>query len=389
MAPTSGENTFGHAQQQAVLDEEISCVRLITLNNPSKLNIITPEVVKQLAVLYEKWEKADDVEIIIIKGAGRAFCAGGDLRMFYHGKAEKHVIEAVYKMYWLVYHIHTYKKVLVAILHATTMGGGASLTVPSMFTVVTEKTVLAAPEAGLGFHTDASLSYILSHLPGHLGEYLALTGARIDGADMLSIGLGTHYVPSEKLPELEKCLVNLKSGDKSIIREAIEDFSIEVQPGEKSILHLRSLIDKCFSKDTVEEIIESLIAEGNIEGNEFVQGTIKILKRSSPTGLKMTLKSVRQARNQTLGECLKKEFRLTLNTLRGVISNDMYEGIRAQTIDKDFSPKWNPASLSEITEEKLDLVFKAFDEKSELQIPQEEKIARWEGKFESSGYYVL
>ncbi|KAH9313018.1 hypothetical protein KI387_028053, partial [Taxus chinensis] len=361
-------------EMTVVLDEEIGHVRLITLNNPSKLNIITPEVVKRLAELYEKWEKANDVEIIVIKGAGRAFCAGGDLRMFYYGKAEKHVIEAVYKMYWLEYHIHTYKKALVAIVHATAMGGGASLTVPSTFTVVTEKTVLAAPEAGLGFHTDASLSYILSRLPGHLGEYLALTGARVDGAEMVAIGLGTHYLPSEKLPELEKRLINLKSGDKSIIRAAIEELSIEVQPGEKSVLFNRSLIDKCFSKDTVEGIIDSLITESNIEGNEWVERTIKTLKRSSPTGLKMTLKSVRQARNQTLSECLKKEFRLTLNTLRGVISNDMYEGIRAQNIDKDFSPKWNPPSLREITEEKLDLVFQPFEEKFELQILQDEKI---------------
>lgn len=372
---------------QVVLDEEKGHVRAITLNNPRKLNIINREVVVRLAEIYEKWEKENDAELIIIKGAGRAFSAGGDLTLFYYGKAEKHVIEAVYKMYWLQYHIHTYKKTVVAIANGLTIGGGASLTVQSTFRVVTEKTVLSAPEAGFGFHTDASLSYILSHLPGHLGEYLALTGARLDGVEMIATGLGTHYIPSEKLEELEKRLIDLNSGDRNIVKATLEELSLHVQPGEKSILHNRSLLDKCFSKDTVEEIMDSLAVEINMEGNEWVKDTIKNLKRSSPTGLKMTLRSVRQARKQTLAECLKKEFRLTINTLRGVISNDIYEGMRALVIDRDNSPQWNPP-LEEITDEKLDLVFKPFEEEFELQLPQDEKITRWEGKFECSGFNV-
>lgn len=373
---------------QDVLDEEKGRVRVITLNNPRKLNIISREVIIRLAEIYEKWEKENDAEIIIMKGAGRAFSAGGDLRVFYYGKADKLAIEPVYKMYWLQYHLHTYKKTVVAIVNGLAIGGGASLTLASTFKVVTEKTVLSAPEAGFGFHTDASLSYVLSHLPGHLGEYLALTGARLDGVEMISTGLGTHYIPSEKLEELEKRLVDLNSGDRNIVKAAIEEFSLQVHPGEKSIFYKLSLIDKCFSKDTVEEIIETLTAESNMERNEWIKDTIQKLKRSSPTGLKMTLRSVRQARKQTLLECLKKEFRLTVNTLRGVISNDIYEGIRALVIDKDNSPKWNPPSLSEVTEEKLDLVFNPLDEELEIQLPQEERISRWGGKFECSGFHV-
>lgn len=388
MPPPMAESKPESQAPQDVLDEEKGRARVITLNNPRKLNIISREVVIQLAEIYEKWEKENDTEMIIMKGAGRAFSAGGDLRVFYYGKADKHVIEAVYKMYWLQYHIHTYKKTVVAIVNGLAIGGGASLTLASTFKVVTEKTVLSAPEAGFGFHTDASLSYVLSHLPGHLGEYLALTGARLDGVEMISTGLGTHYIPSEKLEELEKRLVDLNSGDRNIVKAAIEEFSLQVHLGEKSILHKRSLIDKCFSKDTVEEIIETLTAESNMEGNEWIKDTIQNLKRSSPTGLKMTLRSVRQARKQTLLECLKKEFRLTVNTLRGLISKDIYEGIRALVIDKDNSPKWNPPSLSEVTEEKLDLVFNPLEEEFEIQLPQEERISRWGGKFECSGFHV-
>lgn len=387
MAHASGDNRpgFQPSEEQVVLDEEIGHIRVVTLNSPRKLNIITSKLVSRLAELYEKWENENGAELIIIKGTGRAFSAGGDLKMFYEGRADESWIEVVYRMYWLQYHIHTYKKTLVSIVHGLAMGGGASLAVPTAFSVVTEKTVFATPEAGFGFHTDCSFSYILSHLPGNLGEYLALTGARFDGAEMIAVGLATHYVPSEKLPELEKRLTSLNSGDKNVVKATIEEFSIQVQPGEKSVLHNRSLIEKCFSKDTVEEVIEFLVNESNMEGNEWVKETIKTLKRSSPTGLKMTFQSIRQGRNQTLSECLKKEFRLTINTLRGAISNDMYEGIRAMIIEKDNSPKWNPP-LDEVTNEKLNLVFEPFKEEFELQLPAEEKISRWEGKYESSGY---
>lgn len=387
MAHASGDNRpgFQPSEEQVVLDEEIGHIRVVTLNSPRKLNIITSKLVSRLAELYEKWENENGAELIIIKGTGRAFSAGGDLKMFYEGRADESWIEVVYRMYWLQYHIHTYKKTLVSIVHGLAMGGGASLAVPTAFSVVTEKTVFATPEAGFGFHTDCSFSYILSHLPGNLGEYLALTGARFDGAEMIAVGLATHYVPSEKLPELEKRLTSLNSGDKNVVKATIEEFSIQVQPGEKSVLHNRSLIEKCFSKDTVEEVIEFLVNESNMEGNEWVKETIKTLKRSSPTGLKMTFQSIRQGRNQTLSECLKKEFRLTINTLRSAISNDMYEGIRAMIIEKDNSPKWNPP-LDEVTNEKLNLVFEPFKEEFELQLPAEEKISRWEGKYESSGY---
>ncbi|KAF5458659.1 hypothetical protein F2P56_022672 [Juglans regia] len=118
--------------------------------------------------------------------------------MFYDGRKSKDsCLEVVYRMYWLCYHIHTYKKTQVALVHGISMGGGASLMVPMKFSVVTEKTVFSTPEASIGFHTDCGFSYILSHLPGHLGEFLALTGARLNGKELVAAGLATHFVPSE------------------------------------------------------------------------------------------------------------------------------------------------------------------------------------------------
>ncbi|KAL4199019.1 hypothetical protein AMTRI_Chr03g142830 [Amborella trichopoda] len=373
--------------EQVVLEEDVNSVRLITLNRPRLLNVLSPEVVFLLAKCLEKWELEETVELVLIKGAGRAFSAGGDLKVFFAGKHDDSCLEVVYRMYWLLYHFHTYKKTQVALVHGLVMGGGASLVVPSKFSVVTEKTVFAVPEASIGFHTDCSFSYILSHLPEHLGEYLAVTGARLDGKEMIAAGLATHFVPSEKLAELEKRLISLNSGDENAVRSVIEEFFVAVEPDEKSVLHKQSIINKCFSKNSMEEIIDSFEEEAKTEGNECIKEVLKGLKRSSPTGLKIALRSVREGRKQTLEECMKKEFRLTMNILRQVISGDVYEGIRALVIDKDNAPKWDPPTLNQVRNENLDKVFQPFQEEMELQVPSEE--SRWSGKFENSAYQLI
>ncbi|CAL8999954.1 unnamed protein product [Prunus brigantina] len=228
---------------EVVLGEEIDHVRLMTLNKPRHLNVISSKVVSSLAEYLEKWEKDDKAELVIIKVAHEP------------SLAEDSCLEVAYRMYWLGYHIHTYKKTqnscyqYVALVHGISMGGGASLMVPMKFSVVTEKTVFASPEASIGFHTDCGFSYV-SHLPGHLGEFFALTGARLNGKELVAAGLANHFVPLEKLSDLEKRLISLNSGDENAVKAAIEEFAVEVQPDEESVLNKQSIIDECFSKDT-------------------------------------------------------------------------------------------------------------------------------------------
>ncbi|KAM3382669.1 3-hydroxyisobutyryl-CoA hydrolase-like protein 5 [Capsicum galapagoense] len=371
---------------EVVVAEDVGNARVVTLNRPKQLNVISSTVVKLLAANLEKWEKDENAKLVIIKGAGRAFSAGGDLKMFYDGRNSKDsCLEVVYRMYWLCNHIHTYKKTTVALVHGISMGGGASLMAPMKFSVVTEKTVFATPEASIGFHTDCGFSYMLSRLPGRLGEYLGLTGARLNGKELVAAGLATHFVPLEKLPELEKHLLSLNTDDEAVVRSAIKEFSTDVQIDEESILKKQEIIDECFSKDSVSEIISSFEAEAGKEGNGWIVPVLKGLKRSSPTGLKVTLRSIREGRKQTLSECLKKEFRITINTLRMRISGDVYEGIRALTIDKDNSPKWDPPTLEKVEDEQVNLVFEPFEEDLELKVSENEQC-RWDGKYEDSAY---
>ncbi|KAH0651842.1 hypothetical protein KY284_031754 [Solanum tuberosum] len=331
---------------------------------------------------FEKYENDDNADFVIIKGTGRTFSAGGDLHMFYEGRNTRDsCLEGVYRMYWLCYHIHTYKKPHIALVHGMSVGGGASLMAPMKFSVVTEKAFSSTPETNIGFHPDCGFSYMLPRLPGRLGE-------KLRGKEVVAAGLATHFVPSQKLFQLEKRLLSIKSGDEDTIRSVINEFSTNIHIDERIILNKLSIINECFSKDSVEEIIESFEAESSRKGNDWIMPVLKSLKKASPTALKITLRSIREGRTQTISECLRKEFRISMNIQRTIISGDFYEGIRAQIIDKDKSPKWNPSTLDKVHDDQLDLIFKPFEDHDlELQIPiKEEEESRWRGKYENSSY---
>ncbi|XP_059299065.1 3-hydroxyisobutyryl-CoA hydrolase-like protein 5 isoform X1 [Lycium ferocissimum] len=375
--------------RDVVIAEEVGRVRVLTLNRPNQLNAISGKEALLLGKNLEKFEKDDNTQLVIVKATGRAFSAGGDLKMFYDGRRTRDsCLEATYRMYWLCYQIHTYKKPLVALVHGMSMGGGASLMVPMRFSVVTENTVFSTPEALIGFHPDCGFSYMLSRLPDRLGEYLGLTGARLKGKEVVAAGLATHFIPSQKLVELEKRLLSLNTSDEKVIESVIKEFSTDIEIDEHSVLNKLSIINECFSKDSAEQILMSFEAEAHREGNGWIQPVLKHLRRSSPTGLKVTLRSIREGRKQTLLECLKREFRITINTLRTIISSDFYEGIRAIAIDKDNSPKWCPSTLDKVKDEQLNLIFKNFEQHLELQILENEEH-RWEGKYDNSAYYHL
>lgn len=347
--------------ESELIIEEKGVGRFVTLNRPRVLNCINLSMLQALAEAYERWEGDDSVGFIVLKGAGRVFCAGGDLKMFYGlGKSDESWKVMVYVKYWLDYHIATFKKPLVALWHGLVMGGGAGLTVAGTFGVATEKTIFAMPEAALGLHTDCGSSYWLSRLSGSLGEYMALTGHRLDGAEMYACGLATHFVPLQSLPALEKRLAQLPTGDEAAMRAVIESLHKPPPISATSILHKQEAIDRIFSKDTIEDIVQALEVELEETQEPWVKETLKILKRSSPTGLRVTFTSIRTARNLPRADCLKREYRLTINALRGTVTDDFYEGIRSIVVDKDNAPKWNPRSTREVTQESLDLIFKPF-----------------------------
>ncbi|KAJ7525031.1 hypothetical protein O6H91_17G033200 [Diphasiastrum complanatum] len=377
------------SRTKALLVEEQYNARVLTLNKPRGLNCIDLSMMLGLENLLEEWEKDDNVDFCILKAHGEAFSAGGDLRALYtHHNPPRLGKEACYRMYWIDYHVATYKKPIIVLWSGLVMGLGVGLSVACMFRVATEKAVFAMPEAALGFHTDASGSYFLPRLPGYLGEYLALTGARLNGIELKACGLATHFVPSKNLWKLEALLLALDNGRPDLIQSTLDNLSVIVKPHENSILNRMDVINKCFSKRSLEEIIAAVVAEKDKAGSQWLEHVYTSLIKSSPTGLKQTLRSIRDGRSKTLLECTKQEFRISWHAVESTISTDFLEGIRAIVIDKDKAPKWKPASLAEVTEDKIDLVFQPIGIE-ELQLPQEGIFPRWAGQYQPPIYHRL
>ncbi|KAJ9556620.1 hypothetical protein OSB04_011234 [Centaurea solstitialis] len=307
------------------------------------------------------------------EGNGRAFCSGADIvavhDMIKSGNIEgsKEFFSTTYKF---IYYLHTYLKPHVAILNGITMGGGAGISIPAKFKVVTEKTVYATPETLIGLHPDGGASFHLSHLPGHLG----LTGNVLNGEEMIAYGLATHYSHSSNIPLIEEYLRNLKTDDPSVIKTSIEKFSDLHPPDNTNIIHRMERINKCFSHDTVEEIINVVEDEVTNTHDGWWNSVLKKLKYASPLSLKVSLKSIREARFQTLGQCLVREYRLTSRAIGGEISSDFCEGVRARMVDKDFTPKWDPLSLDDVTPDMVDRCFSPLDaHELELDLPTQQR----------------
>ncbi|KAH6813051.1 beta-hydroxyisobutyryl-CoA hydrolase 1 [Perilla frutescens var. frutescens] len=368
-----------NGQTDQILVEEKSCARIVMLNRPKQLNALSAVMVSRLLELYLACAEDSSVKFIILKGKGRAFCAGGDVAAVVHDINQgnwKLGADYFRKEFTLNYVMATYSKPQVSILNGIVMGGGAGVSVHGRFRIAMENSLFAMPETALGLFPDIGASYFLSRLPGFFGEYVGLTGARLDGAEMLACGLATHFVRSERLPLLEEALITADSSDPVVISTTIGDFSHAPNLKKNSAYHRLDVINKCFSRRTTEEIIAALEKEAANKKDDWISSTIQSLKKASPMSLKISLRSIREGRLQGIGKCLVREFRMVCHVMLGEVSKDFVEGCRAILLDKDRNPKWEPSKLELISDEMVDRYFSKVDDDGweDLKLPVSSKL---------------
>ncbi|KAL3330042.1 hypothetical protein AABB24_034080 [Solanum stoloniferum] len=339
-----------------ILFEATPCVQKVTLNRPTQLNCLTFEMIGELLRTFEEYEEDPQVRVVIVKGKGKVFCAGGDVvRVIqFMLQGDLYCVKEFYKnQLTLDYLVATYKKPVVFLINGAVMGGGAGLSMNAKFRIVTENTVFAMPEASFGHYPDVGASYFLSRLPGHFGEYLGLTGAKINGSEMIASGLATHFVYSKDIESMENALcqaLSLNTSSKSVhesdVSRIIKEFVRIPELKEGSIFKRLDVINRCFGKDTVEEILFALIREG---------------------------------RKQTLRQCLIREFNISSHiVLRSFNYNDFYEGGKAIFFTKDKKFKWEPSKLEQVH----DAIVMQFSEVvhddrwSYLELPEREQLKR-------------
>jgi len=328
-----------------VLFERRGRAGLITLNRPQALNALTRQMCLEIYRQLARWAADDAVAVIVIRGAvDRAFCAGGDIRALYESgrSGTSYVTEFYADEYRLNTQIKEYKKPYVALIDGITMGGGVGVSVHGTHRVVGDRTVFAMPETGIGLFPDVGGTYFLPRLPGQIGMYLALTGARLKAADALYAGIGTHYVSSERQSALVDRLS--ESGEAG-------DWAEFARPSTAAPLAARrAQIDRLFSGRTVDDVFAAL----EREGDDWSAEALRTLRQKSPTSLRLTFRQIREGAHLSFRDCMRLEYRLTCRVMEG---HDFYEGVRAAVIDKDQTPKWRPARLEEIGDADIDKYF--------------------------------
>ena len=345
--------------------------RLATLviNRPYALNALTLDNYRRFAPALHAWGADPSVHAVVVRGAGeRAFCAGGDVRAVYEagrGIRGDPDLPAVFfrEEYELIRCIHRFLKPYVAIIDGITMGGGAGISVNGAYRIATERTLFAMPETAIGLFPDVGATRFLNCCPGQVGRYLGLTGARLGAADALYCSFATHFVRHDLVVELVKTLGRVAcetDTNHGLIDAALARFSGD--PGSAPLAALRPAIDRCFAGGDVEEILDSLAAEAAAGGAHagWAAETRAGLLTRSPTSLKLTLRQLIIGRDYDLEAALTLEYRLTQHVMAAC---DFYEGVRAMLIDKDQAPRWEPASLAEVSDSMVDAYFTPIDDR--------------------------
>ena len=315
----------------------------IRLNRPNALHALTTDMCLSIIEALVNFENDENIAAIVFDHAeGRGFCAGGDIRMLAEsgqgdGSGARAFFHAEYQMN---HRLFTYAKPTVAIMDGITMGGGVGIALPCKYRVATENTKFAMPETGIGLFPDVGGGWYLSRLSGQVGKFLALTGARLDGADCLALGLATHYLASadvaDAITALDSCpdiFVTLKTRSSGApIARIVEN---------------RTHIDQLFAGETIAEIMDALRSDGGA----WALKELATLSTKSPLSMAVALRQLREgAAMPDFASEMRQEYAIGA---RMVHTHDFIEGVRALIVDKDNAPQWAPT----VDPNELDAIF--------------------------------
>ncbi|KEO89985.1 enoyl-CoA hydratase [Erythrobacter litoralis] len=324
----------------------------ISLNRPKAIHALTLEMCHARSAALSEWEKDDEVEAVILDHhEGRGFCAGGDIAMLRNSALNDGGVSGrkfFHDEYQLNHQMFTYEKPIVAFMDGITMGGGVGISQPAKFRVATENTRFAMPESGIGLFPDVGGGWYLARIGGRIGQFLALTGARLDGSECLWTGIATHYVEHSMLEDIKARIAQHPDRIAGILSEPTGT------PPEARIKANADKIAKHFASDAYEDILASLDKAAEA-GDDWAAKERDTLGTKSPQTCKVALRQIAHSNELTdFADNMAMEYRIASRVL---LRPDFAEGVRAVIVDKTNDPKWDPATPEGVSEELLDAIF--------------------------------
>ncbi|MFZ5779311.1 MAG: enoyl-CoA hydratase/isomerase family protein [Pseudomonadota bacterium] len=344
--------------ESEILFDVVNGLGVITLNRPKALNALTHGMMLEMEKVIPGWEKDPAVKAVILRGAGdRAFSAGGDVAGLYRemrdnpsGTLRRDFFRDEYIINRRIYR---YAKPWISLIDGIDMGGGVGLSAHGSHSVASEKFLFAMPETTIGLFPDVGGGYFLTRLPGALGTFLALTSHRLKAADALWAGIVDAYVPSAKIADLQAALgaADLSGPDANRKVDAvIAGFS--EHPGPATLPAMMTDIDRCFSAESVAEVVDKL----RRHPGEWAQKQLAALLKLSPLSMAITLEQLKRCANRSFEDTMTIEYRMSQRCMQA--GHDFFEGVRALLIDKDQKPTWNPPTIEGVTSEMVEEHFR-------------------------------
>lgn len=331
-----------------ILFNKINNIGVITLNRPKQLNALNYNITSQFNTKLKEFNNDDEVKAILVKSSSNtAFCAGGDInqtndcydKAHIHWKSE----------YTLPYRISLLKKPYISLLNGFTLGMGAGICVHGQYRIATDRTVFAMPETALGYFPDGGFFKFAASLEDDISLFMGLTGARIKGKDVRLLGIATHFMNETDLNKFESELIESRNIDIDL-KDLLKKYDQKCEGKYET-----DQIHKYFNETSISRILSNLEADNS----EWSKKQLDLLKKMCPTSLLITIRQRAIEQKLTLKEAVEFEYKLGHSLFKNN-RHDFNEGVNS--VLKRIKPRWNPASIKNLTNKDIDAYFDRLNE---------------------------